>query len=100
MSRSSLAYILSRLYSLQQPQYPTTAQDVIYSVVQCLLSRNTFLHFSTSQKATRAAAYFCPFVTIQSEERVALTSPRTISMRYKSCQENSFSQEFPKNFLY
>ena len=80
MSRSSLAYILQRLYSLHQPQYPTAAQDVIYSIVQCLLSRNTFLHFSLSRKATRAAAYFCLFITTGSKERLAVTSPRTISM--------------------
>ena len=63
-------------------QYPKTAQDVIYSIVQCLLSRNTFLHFSTSQKATQAAAYFCLFITTGSEERLAVTSLRTISMRF------------------
>ena len=78
MLRSSLAFILPRLYSLHQPQYPTTAQDVIYSIVQCLLFRNTFLHFSTSQKAMRATAYFCPFITTESEERLAVTSPHTI----------------------
>ena len=72
-----------------QPQYPTTTRDVIYSIVQCLLSRNTFLHFAISQKATRAAAYFCLFITTESEERLAVTSPRTISMHYKSCRVNS-----------
>ena len=100
MSRSSLAYTFPRLYSIHQPQYPTTAQDVIYSIVQCLLTRNTFLHFSISQKVTRAAAYFCLFITTESEERQAVTSPRTISMRYKSCKVNSFYQEFPKIVLY
>ena len=100
MLRSSLAYILPRLYSLHQPQYPTTEQDVIYSIVQRLLSRKTFLHFSTRQKATRAAADFCLFITTGSEERLAVTSLRTISMRHKSCKVSSFSREFPKIFLY
>ena len=101
MSRSSLAYILSRLYSLHQPQYPTTALDVIYSIVQCLLSRNTFLHFSTSHKATQATAYFYLLIIKGvSEERLAVMSLCTISMRYKRCKVNSFSQEFPKFFLY
>ena len=90
MSRSSLAYILPRLYSLYQPQYPTTAQDVIQSTVQCLLSRNTFLHFSTSQKATQAAAYRCLFITTGSEERLAMTSLRTISMRLKAVKFTAF----------
>ena len=95
MSRSSFP----RLYSLHQPQYPTTEQDVINSIVQCLPSRNTFLHFSTSQKATRAAAYFCLFIKTGSEDRLAVTSPRTFSMRYKSCKVSSFSREFPKIFF-
>ena len=99
MSRSSLAYIFPRLYSLHQPQYPTTEQDVINSIVQCLPSRNTFLHFSTSQKATRAAVYFCLFIKTGSEDKLAVTSPRTFSMRYKSCKVSSFSKEFPKFFL-
>ena len=98
MSRSSV--YLSTTLHLHQPQYPTTEQDVINSIVQCWLSRNTFLHFSTSQKATRAAAYFCQFIKTGSEERLAVTSPRTISMRYKSCKVSSFSQKFPKIFLY
>ena len=92
MSRYSLAYILSRLYSLHQPQYPTTALDVIYSILQFLLSRNTFLHFSTSQKATPAAAYFCLFITTESKERLAITSPHTISMRYETVKSRT-----PKN---
>ena len=100
MSRSSLAYIFPRLYSLHHPQYPTTEQDVINSIVQGLPSKNTFLHFSTSQKAMRAAAYFCLFIKTGSEDRLAVTSPRTFSMCYKSCKVSSFSQEFPKFFLY
>ena len=99
ISRSSLAYIFPRLYSLHHPQYPTTEQDVINSIVQCLPSKNTFLHFSTSQKATRAAAYFCLFIKTGSEDRLAVTSPRTFLTRYKSCKVNSFSQELPKFFL-
>ena len=79
-----LAYTFPRLYSLHQPQYPTEEQDVINSIVQCLPSRNTFLHFSTSQKATRAAAYFCLFIKTGIEKRLPVTSPRTISMRYES----------------
>ena len=71
---------------------------MIYSIVQCLLPRNTFLHFSTSQKATRAAAYFSPFISTESEKRLAGASPRTISMRCKNCKVNSFSQEFPSIF--
>ena len=98
MSRSSLAYIFPRLHSLHHPQYPTTEQDVINSIVQCLPCKNTFLHFSTSQKATRAAAYFCLFIKTGSEDRLAVTSPRTFSMSYKSCKVSSFSQEFPKFF--
>ena len=47
----------------------------------------------------QAAAYFCPFITTESEERPAVTSPRTISMRYKSCKVNSFSQ-VSKIFFY
>ena len=92
MSRSSLAYIFPRLYSLHHPQYPTTEQDEINSIVQCLPSKNTFLHFSTSQKPTRAAAYFCLFIKTGSEDRLAVTSPRTFSMRYKSCKVSSFSR--------
>ena len=57
------------------------------------------VHFSTSQKATLAASYFYLFITTGSEERLAVTSSQTISMRYKSCKVNSFSQEFPKIFL-
>ena len=59
MSRSSLAYILPRLYSLHQPQYPTTAQDVINSIAQCLLSSNhIFTFFSTSQKSCVSRSLF------------------------------------------
>ena len=61
----------------------------------------TYFYISEqAKKDERAAAYFCQFITTESEKRVAVTSPRTISMRYKSCKVNSFSQEFPEIFLY
>ena len=37
-------------------------------------------------------------ITTEREERLAVMSPHTISMRYKSCRVNNFSQEFPKIF--
>ena len=68
MSRSSLAYILPRLYSLHQPQDPTTAQDVINSIVQCLLSRNTFF---ISQQAKKLRETQLIFVYLSQQQRWA-----------------------------
>ena len=48
----------------------------------------------------QAAAYFWLFITTGSEERLAVTSLRTILVRYKSCKVNSFSLELPKIFLH
>ena len=64
-----------------------------------MLSRNTFYISQQAKKAAQAVAYFCHLSQYRDEEKLTVTSPRTISMRYKSCEVNSFSQEFPK-FVY
>ena len=44
--------------------------------------------------------HLCHLSPQRDEERLAATLSRAVSMRYKTCKVNSFSQEFPKIFLY
>ena len=72
MSRSSLAYTLSRLYTNRS----ILQQDKMWFVQYQRELAFQRTHFYISQQAKNApwaAAYFCPFITIESEEKLFVT---------------------------
>ena len=102
MSRSSsMVYPSTTLQStLTAVSYNSTRCDMFNSLMLAI-QKHVFTFLNKPKKVREPQVIFVHLsITTESEERLAVTSLHTISMRYISCKVNSFSQEFPKIFLY